>query len=292
MIEVYVESLRINLQTQRRVLFLKDKLAPRFLAYVVGAFEADEVAIVMQGIEPQHPHTHDSWLATIIAAGGRCRMAVIDRLENEILLAKLHVLMNGQDVVINLRPSDAIAIAVRARIPLFVDETVMERAGLPWEALRQDEPAASRFEALKVFISYSHKDRRWLDRLQVHLKPLQRLGVVDAWDDTRIRLGADWRTEIRKALASAKVAVLLVSADFLASEFIATNELPPLLAQVQAGGAVLPVVVSPCRFSETSEISRYQAANDPSKPLNSLSRHKQEEILVRVSRSVEAVLTS
>jgi len=104
----------------------------------------------------------------------------------------------------------------------------------------------------RVFISYSHKDKQYLDRLQVFLRPIQREGTIDAWDDTRIKVGEDWRAEIRKALAEARVAVLLVTADFLASDFIATDELPPLLAKAEADGTViLLVIVGHCRFSET-----------------------------------------
>ncbi len=79
-----------------------------------------------------------------------------------------------------------------------------------------------------VFISYSHKDKKWLERLQAHLKPLERAGLVDRWDDTRIEAGDEWRKEIRQALDAARVVVLLVSADFMASDFIAKDELPPL----------------------------------------------------------------
>lgn len=139
----------------------------------------------------------------------------------------------------------------------------------------------------KVFISYSHRDSRWLKRLQVHLKPLVREGAVELWDDTKIRPGADWRSEISHALASAHVAILLVSADFLSSDFIARNELPPLLEKAGLENArVLSLIVGPCLYSKHEALSRYQAINPPSKPLSSLNKSDAEAVLVRVAMAV------
>src|SRR5512144_407460 len=102
----------------------------------------------------------------------------------------------------------------------------------------------------KVFISYSHADEEWLERLKRHLKPLVREGYLDFWDDTHIHPGDDWQQEIRTALDKAQVAVLLISADFFASDFIDENELPPLLAAAQADGVrILPVILSESRFA-------------------------------------------
>lgn len=84
-----------------------------------------------------------------------------------------------------------------------------------------------------AFISYSHKDNRWLSRLLVHLQPLERTGLIDLWADTRIKAGEDWIKQIDPALAKARVAVLLVSADFLASDFIVSKELPTLLQKAK-----------------------------------------------------------
>ena len=81
-------------------------------------------------------------------------------------------------------------------------------------------------ERKKVFVSYSHRDREWLERLQVHLRPLERRGLVELWDDTKIRPGDEWRKEIGNALDSAKVAVLLISADFLQERHQVVNLLP------------------------------------------------------------------
>lgn len=127
----------------------------------------------------------------------------------------------------------------------------------------------------KVFVSYSHKDKKWLEQLQVHLKPLIREGKVDLWDDTRIAPGSKWREEIEKALGSAKVAVLLVSANFLASDFIAEHELPVLAKAAETEGTtILPVFIRPTNFTGNKLLSEFQAVNDP---LNSLMEMKVAE---------------
>jgi hypothetical protein len=151
-------------------------------------------------------------------------------------------------------------------------------------------PARPGSKRTRVFISYSHEDAEWLERLQKHLAPLERDGAL-VWDDTRLKAGARWREEIRGALAETRVAVLLVSADFLASDFIATDELPPLLqAAAEDGATILPVIISPCRFERMESLSRFQAVNDPRKPLVKLRRGNREEVLDAVARAVEDAL--
>jgi TIR domain len=140
----------------------------------------------------------------------------------------------------------------------------------------------------EIFVSYSHADAKWLKRLRVHLTPLERDGSISLWDDTRIRPGSKWREEIREALDRATAAILLVSADFLASPFIRDNELPPLLSAAETRGTlILPVIVSPCRFQETTSLARFQAVNSPTEPLRSMPPSKREEIFVRISNLVE-----
>src|SRR5260370_28611765 len=103
----------------------------------------------------------------------------------------------------------------------------------------------------QLFISYSHKDDKWLKRLQIFLKPMERKGIV-TWDDTKLETGQQWRQEIQEAIESARVAVLLVSADFLASDFISEAELPRLLAATRTAGAViLTGIFSPCDRPES-----------------------------------------
>jgi tetratricopeptide (TPR) repeat protein len=146
-------------------------------------------------------------------------------------------------------------------------------------------------ERTEVFISYSHKDAEWLERLHAHLRPMEREGKVQCWDDTRIRPGAMWQEEIRSAVAAAKVAVLLVSADFLASDFIATEELPPLLtAAKDNGAAILPVIVSPSQFEKASSLSQFQAVNLPTQPLVNMTRSEQEAVFVKLTDTIAAAL--
>ncbi len=144
---------------------------------------------------------------------------------------------------------------------------------------------------VRIFVSYSHQDARWLKRLQVHLKPLAREGTVDVWDDTRIAAGSRWREEIAGAIAAADVAILLVSADFLASDFIANEELPPLLAAEQARGlVVMPVIVSPCRFTKTSSLAQFTAVNYGLKSLEEMNKGEQAALLTRLTDDIEEAL--
>ena len=141
----------------------------------------------------------------------------------------------------------------------------------------------------QIFISYSHQDSEWLNQLQVFLKPLERSGTVVPWDDTKIRAGQKWNDEIKAALDAAKVAVLLVSADFLASDFIANDELPSLLeAANKEGTLILSVIISPCILPPN--ISQFQTVNDPRKPLVDLSKGDRDRVWVKLVESIEKAL--
>lgn len=148
-----------------------------------------------------------------------------------------------------------------------------------------------RTEINQVFVSYSHRDRDVLERLMVHLRPLEREGLIDPWNDTRISAGADWKKEITHALASSRAAILLVTADFLASDFVVDNELPPLLEAAEAVGTqVIPIIVKPCRYVRDRQLRRMQAINDPLRPLVSLPLAQQEQLLDQVAEVVERAI--
>ena len=133
----------------------------------------------------------------------------------------------------------------------------------------------------KVFISYSHADSGYLSGLKRHLRSLE--GTIEFWDDSKIAAGMKWREEIEKALATARVAVLLISADFFNSKFIMNNELPVLLKSAEANGLViLSVILKPCLFELHPQISRFQALNSPSYTLSQMSEAEKEMVWVKL----------
>jgi internalin A len=143
-----------------------------------------------------------------------------------------------------------------------------------------------------AFISYSHKDAHHLERLKTYLKPLLRESSLRVWDDTQIKPGDKWKEEIERAIAQARVAVLLVSEHFLASDFIAGEELPKLLAAAQDEGArILPIILSPSVFRFTP-LFQFQSINPPSRPLSAMSEHEQGETWVRLAEQIYEALNA
>jgi hypothetical protein len=138
----------------------------------------------------------------------------------------------------------------------------------------------------QVFLCYCHKDLRYASRLRIHLASCQRISGLTIWDDSQIQAGSLWKSEIASQLSVAHFAVLLISADFLASSLITTFELPYLLNAVQSGGTrILPVIVRPCLFEE-SPLAAFQTINNPARPLSQLSSSAREQIWVSVVRTL------
>ena len=148
-----------------------------------------------------------------------------------------------------------------------------------------------RLNSSAIFISYSHSDKKWLDRLKLMLKPLTRMREdFIYWDDRKIAPGSKWKEEIEQALASCQVAVLLVSPNFLASDFIAEYELPYILSKAASGSlTIVWVCLSDCRYDATP-IAVYQAGHDVSKPLDTLPKGKRNQALNGVTKSIESAL--
>jgi internalin A len=142
----------------------------------------------------------------------------------------------------------------------------------------------------QLFISYSHCDARFLKEFQPHLKFLEESGLVNFWDDQKILPGMKWRKEIEEALARTRVALLLVSPDFLASDFITREELPMLLEAAQKGEVMIwPLLVSSCLFAE-SPLAVFQAVHDPTRPLDGLKTSERKKVWTQVAAQLASAL--
>ncbi len=144
----------------------------------------------------------------------------------------------------------------------------------------------------KIFISYSHEDKEWLKRAKTHLTVLKNSLHLefDIWDDQRLNIGDDWEQEITTSLNDSGIAILIISTDFLASDFINRKEIPPILENAKKNGVnILPIIVEPCLFSET-KLSKFQAANSPSEPLSSLKKSDAENHLLNLAKRVKNIL--
>jgi|688.fasta_scaffold00545_54 formylglycine-generating enzyme required for sulfatase activity len=177
-----------------------------------------------------------------------------------------------------------VPLAVPGALPL-PPQTCRTGTASAWRHAMTPRP-----ERDQLFISYSHVDRQWVVRLQTMIRPLVRSHGLRLWDDSQIPPGAKWRQEIEAALAAAKVALLLVSSDFLASEFVTNSELPQLLTAAEEEGLrILWVPVRPSLVMRTP-ISAYQALGDPGRPLARMDPVEQEEVLVEIALAIEMAL--
>jgi len=142
-----------------------------------------------------------------------------------------------------------------------------------------------------VFLSYSHEDEAWMERLRSQLTVLERQGRLETWDDRGIGGGADWREEIRSALERARVAVLLVSANSLTSRFILDVEVERLLERrAQAGVHVLPVIVKACTWKQVPWLAAMQVRPRGGKPLATFRSDQRDSELVKIAEEVLELL--
>lgn len=141
MIEVEINSIRVNLISQHRIVLLKDIHAERYLPIWIGQYEADAITTELhEKRHHQRPLTHDLLKNIIEEMGGKIVHILINDMRKEIFFARLVVDVAGKLVEIDSRPSDAIAIAVRAKAPIFVAEVVMEKSAVePEDEINMDE---------------------------------------------------------------------------------------------------------------------------------------------------------
>lgn len=142
-----------------------------------------------------------------------------------------------------------------------------------------------------VFMSYSHRDRKWADELLKFLAPWIRNNRLTLWDDSKIVPGASWEQEIHDAIKEASVAILLVSSDFLASDYISKRELPAILRKAEQKQIRVAWVALSSSAVRESALWKYQALNDPSRPLDGMTRPKRNKAFAEIASAIANVVT-
>ncbi len=130
MIEMSIESIRVSLMNYQRVVMLKEKLAERYLPIWIGPAEADAIAVKLQGVTVSRPLTHDLLRTVINTLGATINSIIVSDLKNDTFFAKIIFDVDGGQIEVDSRPSDALALAVRAEVPIYAEEIVLDKAGI------------------------------------------------------------------------------------------------------------------------------------------------------------------
>lgn len=130
MVEMTIESIRVSLTNYQRVVILKEKDSDRFLPIWIGPAEADAIAVRLQDVSVARPLTHDLLRKVIDDLGAQVDYVFVNDLSNDTFFAKVILKVGDRNLEVDARPSDAIALAVRAEVPIFADESVLEKAGV------------------------------------------------------------------------------------------------------------------------------------------------------------------
>ncbi len=130
MLEMSIDSIRVSLMNYQRVVILKEKESDRYLPIWIGPAEADAIAVKLQDISVPRPLTHDLLSSVIDTLGGAVSHILVNDLESDTFYAKITITVNGNSVEIDSRPSDAIALAVRTKVPIYAEEKVIDKAGI------------------------------------------------------------------------------------------------------------------------------------------------------------------
>ena len=130
MIEMIIDSIRVSLMNYQRVVILKEKAADRYLPIWIGPAEADAIAVKLQDVTVPRPLTHDLLRSVIDALGATINSIIVSELKNDTFYAKIILNVDGGQMEVDSRPSDALALAVRAGVPIYAEEVVLDKAGI------------------------------------------------------------------------------------------------------------------------------------------------------------------
>jgi len=152
MIEVTIDSIRVSLVSPQRLVILKDLDQQRFLPIWIGPFEAEAITIKLQDVDVKRPLTHDLLNRFITELGGAVTYVVVNELRNDTYYARIVIGVDGKTLEIDSRPSDAMALAVRANVPIYVADEVMDKASITPEE-DQSEKESEDLSAFRDFVN-------------------------------------------------------------------------------------------------------------------------------------------
>ena len=178
MVEVTIDSVRVSLTNQQRIVVLKEVNFERYLPIWIGPYEAESITIALQEIEVARPQTHDLLKNLIISMNARLKRVEISELKDDVFYGNLVVDQDGNEINVDTRPSDALALAVRSRVPIFVSKDVMESAGI----IPEIEPGGDE-ESTEQEIEEMKQEMESEERLSVFEDFLQNLDIEDSGDD-------------------------------------------------------------------------------------------------------------
>ena len=130
MIEMTIDSIRVSLMNYQRVVILKEKMAKRYLPIWIGPAEADAIAVKLQGVNVPRPLTHDLLSSVIDSLGAAIDSIIVSDLKSDTFYAKILLNIDGEQIEVDSRPSDALALAVRVEVPIYAEEAVLDKAGI------------------------------------------------------------------------------------------------------------------------------------------------------------------
>jgi pimeloyl-ACP methyl ester carboxylesterase len=249
-----------------------------FMKFVYSQDQAGARAMAELAMKHANPPANDVWKTATVAES----LVYLGRTAEALAEYRRLFTLNVEDWKLRSTSLQAGRIAARLGDP-----------GLAEELECIFTPGASRVN--RIFVSYSHKDREWLDRLKVMIAPYLREAEteLDFWDDTRLAAGQQWDVEVHRALERAGVAVALVSSAFLASSYVTEYELPVMMkASDKSGLKLLWAYISAAGWEETP-LKRFQATHDTKQALDRLPMPEQNEILKSIARQIkEAALSA
>lgn len=154
MIEMTIDSIRVSLMNYQRVVILKEKASDRYLPIWIGPAEADAIAVKLQGVSVPRPLTHDLLNSVIETLDAQVSSILVNDLKNDTFFAKIMLDFDDKQVEVDSRPSDALALAVRTGVPIYADESVLDKAGIMLDGETGkpifDEPEEGKVKGNKV----------------------------------------------------------------------------------------------------------------------------------------------